>query len=697
VISYRMWQSWFGGEESVIGRKIQIRSQPATIIGVLPPEFFFRTRTIDIWETMGYDPARDYRKTGGRAQMAVARLKPGVTFKTAQAEMTAIAQRLEEQYPAFDKNWTVVLEPLRDSMVREVKTSLEVLLGAVGLLLAVACANVANLLLARYTTRKREVAVRVAIGAGRSRVIRQLLTESVVLSFAGGLLGLALARLAVIGLVALAPEDMARNSAVTVDLRIAGFAFALSALTGIFFGLAPSLVATRGMLEGLREAARSAIGGGRRLRSVLVAGEVALSLMLLTGAGLLFRSVVGLQAVAPGIDPSNVVTFRVSLPGATYRQPARRIQFFTTALDRIQRLPGVRSASAVSFLPFDGMAAGTSVEIGGRPPARPGEALNATIRTVMPGYFHIMGIPIVKGRDFTAADNTTDSPYRFIINETFAKRYLAGEDPLGKQVSALMDQKNPSGDIIGVVGDVKEGALDKEPSPTVYYIHAHLVYSSMAIVAKTAGTPLTVAEAARQVIRSIDPAQPIPQIRLMESIVRETFSRQRFSAMLLAAFSLVALLLAAVGIYGVLAYSVTERTREIGVRMALGAEPRRIQYLIATGAAQILLGGLVAGIAGNACDLQPRADRRSVRRRLRPRSQGGAARAAGRPPHGVSLPRYFFASGAGAGAAGRSELYVSTIHFHFPSACFFQISTILPVSWIGGPPFGSWIDTEYVP
>jgi putative ABC transport system permease protein len=439
---------------------------------------------------MGYDPARDYRKTSGRAHMAVARLKPGVKFKAAQGEMTAIARRLEELYPAFDKNWTVALEPLRDSMVREVKTSLQVLLGSVGLLLAVACANVANLLLARYTARKREVAVRVAIGAGRRRVIRQLLTESVVLSLAGGLLGLVLARLAVVALVALAPEDMARNAVVSVDLRIAGFAFALSVLTGVLFGLAPSLVATRDVIDGLREAARSAIGGGRRLRSVLVGGEVALSLVLLAGAGLLFRSVVGLQSVAPGIDPTSIVTFRVSLPGSTYREPVRRIQFFTTALDRIQRLPGVRSASVVSFLPFDGLAAGTSVAIGGRPPAKPGEDLNSMIRTVMPGYFRTMGIPLLKGRDFTAADNTSDSPYRFIINETFAKRYLAGEEPLGKQISALMGPTNPLGEIIGVVADVKEGALDKEPSPTVYYIHAHLVYTGMAFVVKTAGDPL---------------------------------------------------------------------------------------------------------------------------------------------------------------------------------------------------------------
>ena len=599
VISYRLWQSWFGGDEAVVGRKVQLRSQPATIIGVLPPGFSFRDRNIDLWEAMGFDPARDYRATAGRFPMAAARLKPSVTLERAQAEMTAIARRLEAAYPAFDKNWTVNLEPLRDSMVREVKTSLQVLLGAVGLLLAVACANVANLLLARYTSRRREIAVRMAIGAGRGRVIRQLITESAVLSLTGGALGLALARFAVMGLVALAPRDMARNALVAVDLRVAWCALAISALTGILFGLAPSLVASRDeMACGLREAARSTIGGGRRLRSVLVAAEVALSLVLLAGAGLLFRSLASLQGVNPGLDPKGLLTFRLSLPGARYPEPPRRTQFLARALDEIRRLPGVRTASAISFLPFDGMPAATRVEIGGRPQPALGEEPVATIRTVMPEYFHTMGIPIKSGRDFTAGDNTPESPYHFIVNETFARRYLAGEEPLGKQISTEMDDKNPFGEIVGVADDVKEGALDQEPKPTVYYIHAHLVYSGMVFVVRTAGDPLAVAEPARRVIRSLDGELPVADIRTMDAIVRETYSRQRFSALLLGAFSAVSLLLAAVGISGVLAYSVTERTREIGVRMALGAEPGRITTLVLAGAAYVVLPGMAVGVAG---------------------------------------------------------------------------------------------------
>ena len=599
VISYRLWQSWFGGDDGVIGRTVQLRSQPTTIIGVLPPLFYFRDRNIDIWEPIGYDPARDYRATSGRGPSAVARLRPGVTLGRAQAEMTAIAGRLEAAYPQFDKNWTVNLEPLRDSMVREVKTSLEVLLGAVGLLLLVACANVANLLLARHTARKRELSVRMAIGAGRGRVIRQLVTESAVLSLAGGILGLTFARFAVVALLAMAPRDLAGNALISVDVRVALAALALSVLTGLVFGLAPSVMASHeGLGQGLREAARSALGGGVRLRSLMVATEVALSMVLLAGGGLLFRSLVGLQSADAGLNPKGVLTFRLTMPVARFSDPPRRIRFLTRALDEIRRLPGVQSASAVSFVPFDGLGAATGVWIGGRPKPAPGEVPVASIRTVMPGYFQTMGIPIRSGRDFASTDNTPESPYRFIVSEAFVRKYLGGEEPIGKQISAQMDQQNPYGEIIGVVSDVKEGALDREPAPTVYYIHAHLVYTGMGFVVRCAGDPLAAAEPVRRIVRSLDSAMPVADVRSMESIVADTFSRQRFSAVLLVAFSVVSLLLAAVGIYGVLAYSVAERTREIGLRIALGAEPGRIIALVIRGAGGIVLPGMAAGAAG---------------------------------------------------------------------------------------------------
>jgi putative ABC transport system permease protein len=429
--------------------------------------------------------------------------------------------------------------------------------------------------------------------------VRQLITESLALGVTGGLLGIALARWAVLGLLALAPLDLSRNLSIEVDYRIVLFAVAASVLTGIVFGLAPSLVASRADLtRGLREDSRSSVGGSGNLQSVLVGAEVALSCMLLAGAGLLFQSLVGLQAVDPGLNPSHVLTFSVLIPGARYREPVQRSEFFKTALEQVERLPGVESASAVSFVPFNGLPAGTDLRIAGRPPAKPGEGMGAAVRTVMPGYFRTMGIPLKRGRVFTTADNTLDSPYRFVVNEALVQKFMSGEEPLGQQISVEMGDKNPFGEIIGVVGNVKEGALDQEPVPAVYYIHSHLVYTGMVFVIRTKNDPLLLADPVRKVIHGIDPAQPVAQIRTMDAIVRETFARQRFSALLLGGFSLVSLLLAAVGIYGVLAYSVTERTREIGVRVALGAEPARIVVLILSNGMRVVLAGAAAGLCG---------------------------------------------------------------------------------------------------
>jgi putative ABC transport system permease protein len=599
LISYRVWQSWFGGDEEVVGRKVQIRSQPATIIGVMPPGFYFRNRDTDFWETAGLDAAFDYRKTAGRYMLCVGRLRPGVSREQAQAQMSAIARRLEAEYPQFDTHWSVNVEPFREALVTEVRTSLLVLLGAVGLLLAVACANVANLLLARYTARHREMSVRAAIGAGRGRVVRQLLTEGLSLGLAGGILGMALARWAVMGVVALAPEDLTRHLAVEIDLRVLLFAVAVSLATGVIFGLAPSLVSLRqDMTRGLHEDSRSSTGRGGRVRSVLVGAEVALSVMLLSGAGLLFRTLVGLQAVQPGLNAEKVLTFSVQIPTSRYREAAQRIQFFERAVESVRRLPGVASASAVSYLPFRGMASGTGLAIAGRPPARPGEGPTATIRTVMPGYFATMGIPLRKGRVFDNADNTLDYPYRFVVSQAFADKYFPGEEVLGRQISVRMDDRNPFGEIVGVVGDVKEGAVDHEPSPTVYYVHAHLVYTGMVFVARTKGDPLLLAGPVREAIHQIDATLPVAQMRTMDAVVRETFARQKFSAMLLGGFSAVSLLLALVGIYGVLAYSVTERTREIGVRVALGAEPRRIVAMVLGSGMFMVVCGAASGLAG---------------------------------------------------------------------------------------------------
>jgi putative ABC transport system permease protein len=597
LISFRLWQAWFGGDRNILGKKIVFGGRPRTIVGVLPPNFYFRNREIDIWSPLVISPAEN--NGDGRWLECLARLKPGVTLKQAQAEMSTIARQRAVDDPEFNKGWTVTLEPLRDALVRDVKPSLIVLLGSVGLLLAVACANVANLLLARYAARQREMALRASLGAGRPRVVRQLLTESILLAAIGGASGMLVAKWAVALLVFLAPKDLTQSIEVVLDLRIYLVAACLAALTSILFGLAPALAGSRTELaQAMQMDGRSSIGTKGRLRACFVGAEIALSVVLLSGALLLFRSLERLQNVNPGINAANLLTLRISLPGAHYSKPSQTIQFFARAVHGIASVPGVRAASAVSHLPFNGLVPATLVQIAGRPHTKPGEDQMVTVRTVLPGYFQTMGVPLLSGRDFTAADDIEDTPHRFIVSQAFVRKYLGGSNPLDQQISAWMEEKNPFGQIIGVVGDVRDETLDQLPTPTVYYPHAHLAYNRMILVVRANSNPLALTEPIRQVIRSLDPAQPIADVRTMNEVIANTFSRQQFSALLLAGFSAASLLLAAVGVYGILTYSVSERTREIGVRIAIGATPGRVMSLIARAAAAPVFAGVIAGIAG---------------------------------------------------------------------------------------------------
>jgi putative ABC transport system permease protein len=598
LISYRLWQSWFGGESDTVGRKVQLNSLPVTIIGILPPDFYLLDRKVDLWGPLGLNPAEDYRRTSGRWLMCVGRLRPDVKISRAQAHMVALAERLEQAYPEFNKNWTVHLEPLRDALFHEAKTPLLVLLAGVVMLLAVACVNVANLLLARYSSRSQEIALRASLGAGRWRVVQQLLTESTLLGALGGLFGVIVARWAVGGLVALAPQDLSESAAlIRVDFRMVLFAAALSLLTATLFGMAPALVASRfDLLCALH--GHSRLGSGRRLRSWLVSAEVAISVVLLAGAILLFRSLVGLETVNIGIDPSNLLTFRVSLLDARYENAQSRTQFLQGVLDQLRSLPSVRAASAGGCVPFTGGCYGTSVNIEGRAPAKPGEAISAAIQIIMPGYFHTLGIPLKSGRDFTVADNIATSPYRFMVNEAFVKRYLHGERALGKRINAVMENQNPYGEIIGVVADARELSIDQDAKPTVYYVHSHLSDPGMYFLVRVDSSPLSLAGSARRIVQRLDPSLPIADLRTMEDVLATSYSRQRFSAWLLSGFAAVALALAAIGIYGMVAYSVTARTREFGVRAALGADGASIIWLVLrTGARSVLL-GLLFGILG---------------------------------------------------------------------------------------------------
>jgi len=599
LISYRLWQIWFGGETSIIGRKVQIDSAPRTVIGVLPQGFHFLNREIDLWEPLGLNPAEDYRKSQGRVMYCVGRLRSGISLAQAQTRLTTLAARLEAAYPVFNKNWTIDVEPLRDFLSREVRTPLMVLLGAVAMMLLVACANVANLLLARYIVRRREIGMRVSLGAGRWRVSRQLLTESMLLSVVGGVAGILFARWGVDGLVKRAPGTLGDAIDIHFDVRVVGLAIALTTLTGLVFGILPALIAsTLDPLQALRGDNRSGIGAGTSLRSWLVGAEVALSVVLLAGGLLLLRSLVRLETVNPGLDPSNMLTFRVSLPGGRYREASQRLRFVQQAISEIERVPGVHSASAVSYPPFSGHGTGTFVNFEGRPHSKPGEELLALVRGVMPGQFSTLRVPIGSGRDFDAADNVEMSPGRCVVNEAFVERFLPGEQPLGKKINLyLLEPENHFSEIIGVAGNLREWSMDRDPMPTVYYPYAHFSRSSMIFLVRGDRDAHYLAEPMRKIIHQLDPVQPIAEVRTMEDILGENYARQKFSAWLLSGFATVTVLLAAVGIYGLLAYSVTVRTREFGVRTALGADSRSIVKLVLASGARPVGGGLILGLA----------------------------------------------------------------------------------------------------
>jgi putative ABC transport system permease protein len=597
LISYRLWQSWFAGDPGVIGRRVQYGGKQQTIAGVLPANFYFLDRGIDVWQPLTITPAAN--NGDGRWLDCLALLKPGVSLKRAQAEITEVARQRAMQDPSFSKGWGAEVETLRNALVRQVKPSLLVLLGAVGLLLAVACANVASLLLARYTARQREIALRISLGAGRARVIRQLLTESLILALTGGAIGMLLARIAVSALVQLAPKDLTQAIAIATDLRVYLFALALTALTSILFGLAPALAGSRSDLSRqLQEGGRSSIGSGGNLRAWFVGAEVAISVVLLSGALLFFRTLDKLQNVNPGLRAGHVLTLRVSLPETRYGHGERAVQFFESAVEQVRALPGVISASAVSHLPFNGIVPATWIQISGEPPSRPGEEKVAAIRTVLPGYFRTMGIPFLAGRDFTDADNRVSAPLRFIVSRQFVEKFLRNSNPLDKQLRVWMNVNNPFGQIVGVVDDVHDETLEDAPSPTVYYPHAQLAYDQMLVLARTAADPLSFVAPIRRIVRSIDSAQPIADVKTMDEVIANTFSRQRFSALLLAGFSCASLLLAAIGVYGILAYWVSERVREIGVRVAVGATPANIRSLVFRSAAVPVVAGVAAGITG---------------------------------------------------------------------------------------------------
>jgi putative ABC transport system permease protein len=605
IISYGLWQRRFGGDTNVVGRQITLNNQATTVIGVMPAEFGWHiqkgtqvSKPADIW--LPFQITNDLRARRGRFASAVARMKPGVTREQAQREMDTIAARLAQQYPEFNKIWGVNVVPLRTQFTGEIRRPLLILLGAVGFVLLIACANVANLLLARASARRKEIAVRAGLGASRRRIARQLLTESVMLSVIGGTLGVLVAWWGTKALVALSPPALIDLKRVSVNLPVLGFTLGLAVLTGLIFGLAPAWEATRFDLHGsLKEGGKNVGGGagGHRVRSLFVITQVALALVLLVGAGLLVKSLNRLQAVDPGFNPKRLLTVRVGLPVARYQEEPKRIEFFKQAIDRMKAIPGVEAAGAINTPPFTGLYSGTTVEVDGQK-LPPDQQLKTGVCVTDVNYFNAMQIPLKQGRLYTEQE-ATEMRHVVLVNETFVKKNFGSVNPIGRKLTIYMKDDSVPTEIIGVVGDHKHLGLDVDVEPVAYWPHPELVYPGMTIVLRTKGDAGAVAPAARAVIREMDPLQPIGEISTMESLLATSVARSRFSAWLLTVFSFVALVMAAVGIYGVMSYSVLQRTHEIGIRMALGAQRFDVLKLVVKKGVVLALIGVVVGLAAS--------------------------------------------------------------------------------------------------
>jgi putative ABC transport system permease protein len=601
VISYNLWQRRFGGVP-VVGHDVILSNQQSTIIGVLPPDlgWYLQKGSMigkppEIWSP--WQVSNVLRERHGRFARAVARLKPGVTFEQAQNEMNVIGARLEQQYPEFNTKWGVTVVPLRTQLTGEIRRPLWILLGAVGFVLLIACANVANLLLARAASRRKEIAVRAGLGASRSRIARQLLTESLLLSLVGGGFGLLLAWWGTRMLIALSPPGLLELRSVSVNLPVLGFTFALTLLTGVVFGLVPALEAARFDLnDSLKEGGKNLGGGsrGHRLRNAFVVTQVSLALVLLIGAGLFMKSLSRLQSVNPGFNAKNLLTLKVSLPDRKYDDP-KALDFFNRMGEQLRALPGVVSVGAINTLPFDGPHSGTSLEVEGQAPLPPGQRLSTGICVTDANYLQTMQIPLKRGRLFSA-EEAQEMRHVVVVNEAFVRKNLMGQEPLGTRVTIAMKDENVPTEIIGVVGDTKHLGLDTENEALAYWPQPELVYNHMTFVIRTDGEPGSVAPGARAVVRNIDPEQPVGEVNTMEGLLSRSVARSRFSAVLLAVFSLVALAMAAVGIYGVMSYSVQQRTHEIGLRMALGAQQADVLRLIVTQGVGLALLGVTVGL-----------------------------------------------------------------------------------------------------